>query len=244
MTDSNPFFRFVWRVNALLIFGLALVVGLFVAYQLGRDLLRSRVAYRAPDRGLETPLPAPEGAPDTAPREVLHVGMFTQADGAIYVAPVFVGAPGDGYKNVSSVKGASERVRNIVLFDSTTGAVSRLFPDDKGRVLDEDVIVRSRHDWPRSRTMARIYVHVATDTNGDGRLDWRDRQRIVITQPDGSRPTVLVDDVDRYGLATTPDGQETKLSYFVRRDGELLFGEFDLETFEAGRTTPVKVPRT
>lgn len=244
MTDSHPFFRFVWRVNALLFFGVAVVLAAFLTYNLARDLLRSRVAYRAPDRGLETPLPGPERTPDTPPQEVLRVGQFTRAHGPIFHAPVYVGRAGDGYKYVSSVKGGGERIRNIMIFDSRTGAVSRLFPDDKGRILDEDEVNRAPDESSRSRMMARVYVYVAADTNGDGRLDTDDRQRIIITRPDGSAPQVLAEEVDRYGPAGPTGNTDSTLAYFLRRGSELIYGEFDLDAFKPARSTPVNVPRT
>lgn len=245
MTDSHPFFRFVWRANALLILGLAVVVGSFVGYQMAREVLRSRAVYRAPDRGLETPLPTAERPPSAPPQEVLHVGQFSRADGPIFHAPLYAGRPGDAYKYISSVKGGgSERIRNIMIFDSRTGAVTRLFPDDKGRILDEDVISRAPDERSRSRSLARVFVYVAADTNGDGRLDTGDRQRIYVTKPDGSAPLLLAEDVDRYGPVSASDNSSMTHAFFLRRGGELTYGEFDLEAFRPGRSTPVTVPRT
>ena len=245
MTDSHPFFRFVWRLNALVMLGVAVVVGSFVAYELARQAFRSRAVYRAPDRGMETPLPTAEREPSAPPQEVLHVGQFSRADGHVFHAPLYAGRPGDAYKYVSSVKGGGgERIRNIMIFDSRTGAVTRLFPDDKGRILDEDLVSRAPDEKSRSEPLARVYVYVAADTNGDGRLDGSDRQRIYVTKPDGSGPLLLAEDVDRYAPAQPTRNSEAILAYFLRRGGELTYGEFDLDAFKPGRTTPVAVPRT
>lgn len=244
MTDSHPFFRFVWRINALLILGVAVVVGAFVAYETARQALRSRSVYRAPAGGLETPLPTAERPPTAPPQEVLHVGQFTRADGPIFHAPLYAGRPGDAYKSISSMKGGGERIRNIMIFDSRTGAVTQLFPDDKGRILDEEVVSRRRGEGLQNGTLARVYAYATEDTNGDGRLDSGDRHRIVVTKPDGSNPVVIAENVDRYGAASADRAGDTILAYFLRRGPELTYGEFDLDAFKPGRTTPVAVPRT
>lgn len=244
MTDSHPFFRLVWRLNALAFLGVALVVGSFASYSIASEFLRSR-SHRVVDRGLETPLPAPAergGTPDV-PKPVLRVGQFTRADGAVFQAPLFEVTGRGGNKYISSVKeGGGTTVRNTLFFDSESGDVRRLFSDDKGRILDEDLVTRSASHWPKSRSLARVYIYVPTDTNGDGRLDTGDRQRIVVTRPDGSQPIVLAEDVERFGVGSAQDGREMTLSYFLRKGEELHYGEFDLTAFKPGRTAPVKVP--
>ena len=244
MTDSHPFFRFVWRANALLILGLVLVVCAFVASQFAREALRGRAVHRAQAGGLETPVAAPAGEP-SRPQEVLHVGLFSRADHRTFRAPLVAGPPGEryAYKSIASAKG-SERVRNILFFDAENGEVRRLFPDDSGRVIDEETIARRKKDWEQTRTLARIFVHVPADTNGDGRIDARDLQRIVATRPDGTGLVVLADGVDSFGTESAAEMEKTTLSYFVRRGGELDYAEFDLDAFRPVRSVAVKVPRT
>ncbi|TDR89642.1 hypothetical protein [Enterovirga rhinocerotis] len=242
MTDSNVFFRLVWRVNALLILGVALAVCALVGSQLARDLSRGWTASRGPDRGIATPATVPAGRAAEAPPEVLHVGRFARADGPILYAPLYLGRPGDIAKYASGPKQGAQ-TRNIVFFDSRDGALRRLLPDDAGRILDQTTIAR-REPGEDSRPVARLYVHVPADSSGDGVLDHRDLQRILVTRPDGSGQVVLAEGVDHFVTVEAGSGAGRTLSYFVRRGGELHYGAFDLATFEPGRSTPVPLPKT
>lgn len=235
MTDSHPFFRVVWRANALLILGVLALVGSWAAYNMARDVWRSR-AFR-PARNVEVPVPSTEGA--AAAREPLRIGTFARIDARTFTAPLYEGPPDSYYKSASLTK-----IRNVLFLDAETGAVRRLFPDDTGRVVLQDDISRRSGERGESRVVARVVIHVPADSNGDGVLDRRDQQRLVAIRPDGTGMVTLAEGIESYRAETVNESELAVLAYFIRRDDELHYAEFDLTSFKPGRTFAVRVPRT
>ena len=120
----------------------------------------------------------------------------------------------------------------------------RLFPDDTGRVVLQDDISRRSGERGESRVVARVVIHVPADSNGDGVLDRRDQQRLVAIRPDGTGMVTLAEGIESYRAETVNESELAVLAYFIRRDDELHYAEFDLTSFKPGRTFAVRVPRT
>ncbi|WP_020177727.1 hypothetical protein [Methylopila sp. M107] len=241
MTDSNPFFRFVWRANALLILfaalGTALVLGAFAAFNLApllREFTDGPDFHPAPKQG-EQKDPAAE------PAGGVRIGSF-QASGDVYYAPLYRTLDRDEAKPASFSKssGYDARALNLVFFDPAKDEVRRLLPDERG-LITQQTTLRDGNDLS-GRVRALLLTYIPADTDGDGRLDDGDAKRIILVRPDGSAMATLADGVDALDTTWRVDGAAT-LRYFTRVGEEVSFGEVDLDSFAVPAEKKVPLPK-
>lgn len=238
MTDTNAFFRFIWRANALMIFFAALALGLgLLVTVVGNFILWPN------DRGMPAPPPA-EGAgttPDTKPATIA-VGPITRAEGAIYQFSLLRrSAERNAGVSLSDIKGYREATTvNVIFFDAASGALRRLFPNDDGVVVEQ---VEAIEIGSRSNVRARLFGYVRADTDRDGRLTRSDERRYLVTKPDGSGAVTVAENVESLDLMPIASGART-LSFFARKGDQVRYGEIDLESFAtgAGREVEIRKP--
>lgn len=183
---TRRFFVLVWRVNALVIFGvglLAAAVLAFAAWQIYRDQTRTRHV-----SGVATVAPG-EVAGQTA-----EIGGFEAVSAAgVLRAPLHV-------RQVQPLRMSSkdaEFVGNYLYFDPATRATHWLRPETKGVLLSTRSLA-----WPATgpeprSVAAEVYVAVDEDTSGDGRYSASDSKRIAVSDPDGRNYRIVVARADR-----------------------------------------------
>jgi hypothetical protein len=164
MLDSNPFFRFIWRINALALFAACIIVsllGLYALYEISRDYFRPRfneAVAVAPAGNAATPVRATRldlSSADILPGgQLALVSLHTEED------------VDRGFSSGGKTLGAT---RNIIRLDLASGATSRLLADDKGIVLSTQRFPLSERDVVPSYA-GMIAIVIDKDSNGDGRL--------------------------------------------------------------------------
>lgn len=238
MTDSNMFFRIVWRLNGLVFLCLGLLLLVLAAVTWGGSLFQNSAG---------RDLPAVAVAEQPADQKLKpQLDNFRRAEGAVFHASLFGwsqdGEESEGKSKYSSVYGYRTRppVLNVVFFNATDGSTKRLFPDDGGLVVAQQEIARVDENG-KQQVVGRAFTYVGKDTNGDRRLSETDRQDIVVTKPDGSNPVTIVEGVDNFDTSYRMAATSPILSWFSKIGDELTYGEFDTATFQPGRTLPVTV---
>lgn len=240
MTDSNPFFRFVWRVNALVILATALVAALalasFVAFNIGSVLRELGI----PDEFEPAPRSADPRSPAPALPPQIRIGSF-QAAGPVYYAPLYRGLDRGGMTfGSSSGSNYDASALNLVFFNPATNEVRRLLPDEKG-LITQQIALRDGAELS-GRIRALLLTYVAADTDGDGRVSESDRKRILLARPDGSATVTLADGVDALDTTWRADGAST-LRFFTRIGDEVRYGEVDLDSFAVAPEKTVSLPK-
>lgn len=241
MTDSNAFFRFIWRINALTILALT-VIGILAIVTLSGIFGGERnVVAVQPTSG--------EAAATREPVHAVKVGDFKPSAPLIYEAPLNrTGTDLDrpvlssGFKN-SGV----ETALNVVFFNAQTGETKRIFPHDNGLVLRRHALRVREQELP----LAHLYVYVSADSTGDKLLTDADAKRVVMVRPDGGSMITLAEGVDefdaadgsgRYGdIAVTADAPT--LRGFARRGNEIRYLEVDLNSFRVTQGPVVALPK-
>lgn len=239
MTDSNSFFRFVWRLNALvLLCGGLLLLGVMGAFW-GGPLFWGKN---------ERDLPAIPEQQAADQKLKPQLDTFRRADGPVFHASLYGWSQdsesGGNRRKFSSLYGYRDQppILNVVFFNSTDGSVKRLFPNDNGLVVEQRDI-DSIDEGGRQKVVGRAYTYVSEDTNGDTRLSEADRRRIIVTRPDGSNAVTIVEGIDSLESTYNVSAANPVLAWFSKVGNDLTFGEFDMTSFQVGRTLPVVLPQ-
>jgi hypothetical protein len=229
MTASR-FFRLVWRVNgvlvlALLLLGVALVVGEFVS-----DLARDATARAEEDPALAR----------TEAGERLELGDAEAVAGTPFVL-LPLATRGERSGKFSS-GGEPSVTRNLLFFDAASGAARWLRPDHRGVVAERTFL----RDPPAARRDADgpvrfVRYELATaDTDGDGEVTGEDALDVAVSGPGGDGlATVLAAPDAILGYQELPDGV---LLVFHRRGPDHLVARVDLSAREVVRTTKLPAP--
>ncbi len=228
MLDSNPFFRFVWRVNALALFAAAVItvlVGGWAAVQIAGDVLRMR---HVEDQALVQP--------ETPSGERLTWSSMTILPGARFArmdlrSEQDVGTVlGSGYKTAGST-------RNLALIDLEGGAPRQLFDKNDGLVLDTmQFPAQDRADAPKEVT-GFLVTAVTADSDKDGRLTDRDDKALLAWPVAASKPVTLLNGVRSISTVSGPPGQ---LIAIVEQADGLKRIEIDAAALTIGRTVAVQ----
>ncbi|MFC3692809.1 hypothetical protein [Chenggangzhangella methanolivorans] len=242
MTDSNAFFRFIWRMNALVIFGLALLSLLAVVYWVV-ELVGPRAR-----NVVEISSAGEKDAPAREPARELKVGGFQPSGPSVFEAPLLRASSSRKRPALSSgFKGGEDQIAlNVVFFNTQTGEIKRVFPTDSGLVLRRHAVRFSEKDDP----VAHLYVYVPADSNGDKLLTDDDAKRVVMVRPDGGSMITLAEGVDEFDRADETNygsmlvkADAPKLRCFVRKYDETRFLEVDLATFTVTSGPVVALPK-
>lgn len=185
----NKFFRWIWRVNALLLLvgGFVILTVIAVAlYPSVKDFLRGNPVYHASDM--------------VNVEESAHIDSEWKLGGFrpipntnSMMSPVY---SKQEYEIGLSSKSASS-TRNYFFLNSADKTTRWLVPTNKYLFLDDSEIKENAAD-NNSKILAISYKLVKSDANGDGRLTQSDKQTFAISDTDGSNFTELVGDIDEF----------------------------------------------
>lgn len=243
MTDSNAFFRFIWRINALTILAITVFGILTMATLTGM--------FGAGERNVVAVQPsADETAAKREPVHAVKIGDFQPSAPSVYEGPLNrTGADLDRPALSSGFKGGGgETALNVVFFNSQTGETRRIFPHDNGLVLRRHALRVRDQQFP----LAHLYVYVSADSTGDKLLTDADAKRVVLVRPDGGNMITLAEGVDEFDRAEVGAGRygdmdlkadAPTLRGFVRKGAEIRYLEVDLKNFEVTRGAAVALPK-
>ena len=243
MTDSNAFFRFIWRINALTILAITVIGILTMAAVTGMFGVGERNVVSVQTK-------SDEAAAAPRPVHAVKIGDFQPSAPSVFEAPLNrTGTDLDRPVLSSGFKGGgAETALNVVFFNSQTGETRRIFPHDNGLVLRRHALRVRDQEFP----LAHLYVYVAADSTGDQLLTDADAKRVVLVRPDGGSMIALADGVDEFDRAEAGAGRygdvdvkadAPKLRGFVRQGEEIRYLEVDLNSFEVTRGPAVALPK-
>ena len=118
----------------------------------------------------------------------LQIGPFSEVAGTPFLRAELAPARASGRESYSS--GGGHPV-DVLTYDSGAREGRWLFGGTGQIVLREHAVADS------GRVRAFVYVLVAEDTDGDGRLDGDDAQSVVVSDPGGRRTLAVAPQVDR-----------------------------------------------
>ena len=204
---TTRFFRYLWRINGLLIFLaalLAIVVLGFIAFQF-MDFGKVK-----PEQAVHVDAePAKEAAPPT-------LGTFQQVYGLPFLRADLTF--GDQYRYAKFSSAGAYSTRNCVFFNPDTAEARWLFPSDKQLIVNSDQLLETipgkDPDRRESRAIAFCFHTIEKDTNGDKQLTPDDKMSIAYSRPDGREYTRVIDGVDRIlSSSTIAEGKKHVVVY-------------------------------
>jgi hypothetical protein len=228
------FFRWIWRFNALIIFGGGIVVSLLAAWGV------AQVLYQA-----VRPRPLPNtAAVGTASvvREQVFVGSFTAVPGTAYYSAPLSAVQDVRTESYSSSYGtkAAGSLRNLILFDSRDGATRRVLPDDSSIMTQLEFVPGGLDNGQRRPARAALFLVHRADADGNRRIDAADPGDLVMAPLDRAGLVTLATGVSRlHGVRETPTGT---LVAFVRTGAALRFIEIDPAAAAILRSGAIDLP--
>lgn len=207
MQDNNRFFRLVWRINALAIACLVVLLGLLGLYQLTYFF-----KWQTRDRQV-TDLVAV--APQTVRQEESRLGQPNKIAGTQIVRiPLYLEQKTD---DVYFSKGSSGNIVNELFVDSSTGKSKWLFKGTSRLVLNQNhILSQLKSEQPLVTSI--LYTLVEKDSNGDGTLSHKDQVTVGYSSLDGTVFTPLMDNVEK--LYATEQVSDDRLLIIYSRNGE------------------------
>jgi hypothetical protein len=223
--QASRVFRIVWRVNAIVIFLLAIVL-----VGLGVTLLWQ--VWSAPRDRTRGPLPALR-----APAHPSASRGATPLYGAVEPVPGTPFALVPIEEDRGPFHRRSRDVRDLLVYDAHAHAVRRLFPEGKRLIVRHDVLAASG-DPPAVPTLLLAQV-VDGDSNDDGELDADDASALLLCELGSATCTRVLEDAgtldDDVRLRPTPALLVLRLS---RASGSTLV-ELDLARRAVARELPL-----
>lgn len=221
---TTRFFRYLWRINGLLI---------FVAAQLAVGVL-AFMAIQFMDFGRHAPQQVvPVNAKPEEKPEPPTLGTFLEVRGTPFLrAPLTFG---DQYRYVKfSSSGGSHSICNYLFVNLETTEGLWLFPTDKQLIADADelceVVQKDSSSRPELQPLAFSYQIIDRDTNGDGQLTPDDKVSLGYTRLDGRGYTNVITGIDRVLGADTID-RATKHVVIYEAGGKWFAAVISLRTF-------------
>jgi hypothetical protein len=226
MMDSNPFFRFVWRLNALVLFGaasIAVVLGAYGLYQIVKQ--ETQTSFVEDQARLD---------PEPVTQEKLTFGRLEPVPGRD-LARVDVRAEQPAYGGLASSEKIIGSTRNVLLLDLETGKTRKLFDTDKNIVMSETRFPIDARGGPTDApTTGYIFTVVSADSNKDNRLSASDTKSLLGWPINAEKPVVVVNGIDEV-LMTQMRGSVMSM---VVRTGKLVTRlDIDPVTFQLRTTT-------
>ena len=185
MLDENRFFRFVWRADAIIIFVAGALSVLTVIISLAVLVISSLGSRQAvEDRVVLDPV--------ASPTQIQELGYLDEIEGTPHaMLPLYIGEEREyGFSSGSK----SRDVANYLFINGINGNKRWLF--DHNRYLVDNSNMVDDGDYPKRTVKAIVFTVIKADSDGDSHLGRKDKATLVVTAPDGSDHTEVLNDVD------------------------------------------------
>lgn len=200
---AQPFFRNLWRFNALIIAAVALMAlayGVLIGLFLVRDFVRPRhVASIAPAGTTEHH----EKAASQREAPNLSVQNFHPINGHdVMWAPLY------SRDTLSATYYSKEatNTRDYLFYEMATGQFRRLIDRDYALASSITFLTKSTNPsklnaipgLSSQTTLALLVTYIDKDTNGDGRISTQDRKTVAMAGPTGLGLRIIASDVTEF----------------------------------------------
>ena len=218
MLDNNRFFRFLWRINALAITGVALIAAVLGAYAL-YSILRAETR----DRNVSDLLVV---NPEQPVQEEVILGRPRALAGTKMVrVPLYREQKID--VSYYSKESGSNTVNELVI-DSVTGKSEWLFKDT-ARLIVNITETRQEINSDAPKTEAIVYSMIERDSNSDGKLTATDKISIGYSNAEAANYVPLLDNIEK--LYAVQQVADDRLMVIYVKDGESRLMTYMLPAF-------------
>lgn len=223
MTRPQKLFRYLWRVNAILI----LVAAGAISFGVGALLLSEWGSRSAMRREAEAGPPLAGAQAD--PRMSLAQASVV-AGTHVMRAQLLLSRGGGGFSS-----GGYSETRNILFVQPGEKAARWLLPDNQHVISDSADLVADKEDPKAKRTMATAALVKAADAELDVA-----KGKLLLFDPPGTRIVEVADGVRKLQVASLASGEITLL---YERDRRLVLATFDASSFAKRGEQEMDVPQ-
>jgi hypothetical protein len=220
MSKSQKIFRYVWRINAILILLAALVITVTVGFFLLQDVWRSAMRRRDADVRLSVP--------DSSRNARLSLSRAALVPGTNVMRAELQG-PSEGGKYSSDY---GRETRNILFIEPGNKKGRWLLSDNNHFVTDSHDFTEEKND--EKRVLATAIVVRPTQPSNDSA-----HGKLVLFEVTGKNVVEIANHVQEIHI-TSVAGFE--LNILFERDHRLVFAAFDARTLAKLREQEIEVP--
>ena len=226
--ETNKFFKFLWRANAILIFFAA--IGAII-------LLFTAVSYVISDLFHEdTPPPAIETVDSVfAKDETIRIRLPYNLKTVENFTYFELRSGEDSYGKVLS--GSTSQNRNIGVYDTNTKTTHWVFESSNQEIESFlDLPMRVRDDAGKVKNITKAFLLKVANSNVDGTIS----RNLWIMPLNGKNPKNILSGISgNLKLHTTHDDQ---LTLMIETEDEIDVYPIDLETLTFGSVTTLSMP--
>jgi hypothetical protein len=220
MSKSQRLFRYVWRINGVLILLAAVIIILTVGGFLLQDLWRA--ARRRQDADVRLSMP------DTRPNARLSLGRASLVRGTNVMRAELKGESGSGKYS----SGYDSETRNILFIEPGNRKGRWLLPDNNHFIADSNDFTDEKNpDEKRVIATAALVVPRDKPDNTGGRL--------ILFDATGKNLVEIASDVREIHITSAGANE---LTILFERDNRLVLATFDPRTHAKLREQEVEVP--
>ncbi len=223
ISDDNRFFKFLWRLNALLIAFFAvlgLLVGTYVLYEIVKDKTRNRSVQNVVNL-----------APDAVEEEKFVLGVPQEVEGSDYLKIPLNRVQNYGMEYYS--KSADSEV-NLMFFNIKDGSSRWLMPANAQLILSDqmlfDTVKSSDRPWEKNDVVREplriIYRVIEHDSDANGRMSAGDKISVFTSNIDGTGYSPLVESADKILMTNQTTDEQFMVMY--NKDGQSLYQVFSV----------------
>ncbi len=229
--ERNKFFKWVWRLDGLLIF----VVAISLAFLMLTEAYR-KLTWEAPKQEVIVSVAEdPEGkekwvlgTPVDSVRNMVILPLVSENKEAKESTMGMVSK--SGWRNYNQWRSTA---KNILFIDSVTNKSFWLFDDVDRIIIDIEAFRDRAFDPPMSahpKTVALFFQIVTKDSNDDHILNFEDKRSLAVANPDGSNYQIIIEKFDKIISKSLVD--KDKIFIVFQNAGIGYSLQFQLNTFK------------
>lgn len=225
--QATRLFRNIWRVNAVIIFAAGALSIIVIAVS-GYLMLRSATRERAVASVVNT---------DTRQsiEQSLSLGSASQIAGHPWM---LVALESDQYYDQAYFSKSANAARNYAFVSQST-EMRWLYPHSRFLIVSTSQLPRNDYDAAPNVTSLVSFEVVQKDTDGDKRLTPDDLSSLVVTHPDGTGATAILENVESV-VSQELIGEELLVIY--KDQGGYATASFSLKDFSLVKRSRFELP--
>lgn len=224
MSENNSFFRFIWRVNSLII----LAIGLLGVSLLAYGFIQNQ-SYKEVSNIVNI-----QDNKDSKENYKLEANAQFLND-KYQVTPLVLT---QDYEQ-SYYSKHTYSVKNYLFTDLENSKSYWLFKKNDKLILDLFRLEKNNLISTSKDTKALMYLVVKEDTNNDARLSIQDRFSLVLSTPSGKKYIELFEKLQSFVSWRFIDGLEIIVHY--KKDGKYFSSNIDIEKFKIIDTRTIDI---